>query len=130
MLLIDTFLAPSTIHGVGLFTRNDIAAGQQIWTYVPHFDKRFTGQEFDQLPLQARSFMNRYGFRENGFYYLDADHFKYINHSDTPNLRYQKTATDVTGDLFADTVIKAGTELLCNYLDFDDGSCCTDFLRK
>lgn len=130
MLLIKVYLAPSAIHGIGIFAQDDLLPHQKIWTYTYNFDKRFTDTEFHALPAEARSYMERYGFHEDDYYYLDGDHFKYINHSDTPNIIYRKTEPDMTGDLFTASPIKAGTELLCNYLDFDDGSCCTDFLRK
>lgn len=49
MLLIPTFLAPSKIHGIGLFTSGDIKKGTIIWKFDHRVDQKFSKEEFTIL---------------------------------------------------------------------------------
>jgi SET domain-containing protein len=38
MLLVRTRLAPSAIHGLGVFAAEPIARGAEVWRFTPGFD--------------------------------------------------------------------------------------------
>ncbi len=42
MMLIRTRVAPSTIHGMGLFTVEPAVKGTPIWRFEPGFDHDFS----------------------------------------------------------------------------------------
>ncbi|MEI6559413.1 MAG: SET domain-containing protein-lysine N-methyltransferase [Rhodospirillaceae bacterium] len=114
MLLVKTYLSESAIHGVGLFAAEPIARGTVIWRFDPRIDRRFTKAERDNLPEPTHSFILTYSYPEavgSDTYFLDGDHARFMNHSNTPN-------TDCTTDTIALRDIEAGEELLCDYRQF------------
>lgn len=117
MLCIKTYIAPSRIHGTGLFAAEDIPRDQQIVDIVPGFDFCFTPEEYESLPEKAKNFMMVYGYKDkwDGLYHVALDNARFTNHSDTPN-----TYFDEKGDWFAASFIKKDEELTANYRDFDE----------
>jgi SET domain-containing protein len=114
MLLVKTYLAPSTVHGIGLFAAEPIPRDTVIWRFDPRIDRRFTKAERDALPEPAKSFVRKYSYPEevgSEVYFLDGDHARFMNHSGTPN-------TDCEVDTIAIRDIAAGEELLCDYRQF------------
>jgi SET domain-containing protein len=114
MLLVKTYLGPSTIHGIGLFAAEPIARGTVIWRYDDRIDRRFTQAERDALPEPARSYIAIHAYPQrtgSDVYNLDGDNARFMNHSDTPN-------TDCTVDTIATCDIAAGEELVCDYQQF------------
>lgn len=114
MLLVKTYLAPSAIHGIGLFAAEPIAKGTKIWRFDDRIDRRFTKAERDAMPEPARTMVNTYSYPESigsEIHLLDGDHARFMNHSDTPN-------TDSTTDTIATRDIAEGEELLCDYEHF------------
>lgn len=114
MLLVKTYLAPSGVHGIGLFAAEPIAKGTVIWRFDERVDRRFTKAEREALPEPARSFLKTYSYPEevgSEVYFLDGDHARFMNHSAAPN-------TDCEVDTVATRDIAAGEELLCDYHQF------------
>lgn len=117
MLLVKTHLAPSTVHGIGLFASEFIAKGTVIWRFDDRIDRTFTRAEREALPEPARGFVATYSYpREVGsdVHDLDGDHARFMNHSDEPN-------TSCIVDTIASRDIQAGEELLCDYGEFYPG---------
>ena len=115
MLLVKTYLAPSTIHGTGLFAAEPIAKGTVIWRFDERVDRRFAKAEREALPEPAHSFLMTYSYPEvlgGDTYILDGDHARFMNHSETPN-------TDCVVDTITTRDVAAGEELLCDYREFD-----------
>jgi SET domain-containing protein len=115
MLLIKTYLAASSIHGIGLYAAEPVAKGTLIWRYDERVDRSYTKKERQDLPELARSFLATYSYPEvigSEIYILDGDHARFMNHSDHPN-------TDCEIDTIAIRDIAAGEELLCDYGEFD-----------
>lgn len=110
-------LAPSAIHGIGVFALTDIPEGTRDlfspprpWVPVPE-------AEADALPPHARRLVQTYCLWDAGTYYLPPDGFRvldvvmYLNHSDTPNLRPESG-----GDYYVTTrAVTAGEELTVDY---------------
>lgn len=115
MLHVATYLAPSSIQGLGLFTPAPLAAGTVIWEFRPEVDWRFTPEEMESFPAPFRGQLRRWCYREEGtgFYVLCGDNAKFMNHSPTPNCDDSGPFT-VTG-----REIEVGEELTCDYRSFD-----------
>jgi uncharacterized protein len=120
MMLIPTRVAPSRIHGLGLFAVTLVPAGTPVWRFQPGFDHAFSPEQFAALPQLARDHTRWFCFvsRETGHVILSGDHACFINHSMTPN-----TGAPGNGVLPVTTValadIQAGEEITCNYFDYD-----------
>lgn len=121
MILVGTFLARSSISGMGLFAAAPIPDGTLIWEFTE-------GQDFEAVPdelnnplvvgmdvREGRAFVMHYGYKdkETGNYIVCVDNARFFNHSTHPN-------TDNTGEVtIASRDIQKGEELTCNYFEFD-----------
>lgn len=120
MLLIRTRVAPSPIHGLGLFTVEAVPAGTPVWRLVPGFDRLWSAAELATLPPPAREFVERYGYRrrDDGCWVLSGDLACFMNHATPPNTG---TPPDQPGALMtvARWDLEPGEELTCDYFAFD-----------
>ena len=120
MLLIETCVRPSGIHGMGLLAVRFVARGTPVWRFEPGFDHDFSPAQFAALPPIAQRHARWFCFvsRLNGHVILSGDHACFINHSPTPNTGALPEAEPpvVTVALRA---IAAGEELTCNDYDYD-----------
>ncbi len=115
MLHIPTYVAPSRIAGMGLFTAEDLEPGTVIWEYNHGVDWKITPEELEQFPEPYLSWLRHYLYRDDsGIYVLCGDNAKFMNHDDDPNC-------DDSGPLYTVTrrPIEAGEELTCDYRLFD-----------
>lgn len=116
MLLIKTFIGPSSIHGTGLFAAEFIPKGSVIWHFDARIDRLIDALEVESLPDVAREHMQRYcGLLENGKYLQTGDNDRYINHSSTPNTETRPFLED----LIAARDIQIGEEITEDYRVFD-----------
>ncbi len=83
MLLVKTTIAPSAIHGLGLFSHQFIAKGQVIWKFSPGFDREITLEELATLPHHLQEWMKHYGYLDFHLnrYILHIDDCRFVNHS-------------------------------------------------
>lgn len=81
MLLVRTRLAPSQIHGIGLFAAQPTRAGEAVFR-ESIFTARFTQDEYGGMGGLARGFLDVYGYLEGGVWKLSMDNERFINHSD------------------------------------------------
>lgn len=123
MLTINTYLAPSPVHGIGLFAAEFIPAGTIIWKYNRYIDKIFNKEVFLAIcnsldNCSLRHLLNSSYSRGGRFFYL-TDNARFINHSEAnDNVCFRDDYTEV-----ALRDINAHEELLENYLkayDKDD----------
>ena len=120
MILIRTRVAPSSIHGMGLFTVEPVAKGTPIWRFEPGFDHDFSPEQFASLPMLAREHTRWFCFvsKVDGHVILSGDHACFINHSPTNNtgapLNPQPPVTTV-----ALRDLAAGEEITCDYWSYD-----------
>ena len=122
MLTVKTYLAPSHVHGIGLYAGEDISAQTIIWQYNCHIDRVFSMDLFlktcDGLnDFALKHFLNS-TYRRGGRYFYLTDNARFINHSeDRNNILFVDDFTEIS---LRD--IKAGEELLENYLiSYDPG---------
>ena len=120
MILVKTRVAPSAIHGLGLYAIEAIARGTPIWRFEPGFDHDFSPELYAALPETAREHTRWFCFvrRDNGHVVLSGDHACFINHSPNPNTGVSQGAP-VSAPTVALGDIAAGEEITCNYFDYD-----------
>ena len=111
MLLIDHYVAKSTIHGLGVYSADFVPEGQKVWEFHPAINRIISEAELEGLPRYVRSLIEaraEYLMEERAFLTsLDGDQF--VNHSDNPN-------TEKNGaEWFAARDIYPGDEITCDY---------------
>jgi SET domain-containing protein len=101
---------------MGIFASQPIKRNTPIWRFTPGFDLDLDPSELEQQPAHFRATMLHYGYidpRRNRFL-LCCDDYRFINHSNMPNVR-----VDPTGDFYgvdlAARDIEAGEELTVDY---------------
>ena len=120
MLLIRTRVAPSPIHGLGLFTLAPVPAGTPVWRFAGGFDHVFGPAEFAALPEPARAHVAWFAFvrPEDGGRVLSGDHACFMNHAAHPNTGVRPgTGEPAMTVTLCD--LPAGAELTCDYFAFD-----------
>jgi SET domain-containing protein len=122
----------SSIHGFGLFTTQDLYAGQLIWALHKNFDVVVDLANYDKLSPHNQEYLQTYMYwsRAKNCYILCLDNARYMNHSDNSNtetvfLESMNNISDLIdiseGFTVASRDIKSGEELSCNYnKDFPD----------
>jgi uncharacterized protein len=117
MMTVPTYVAPSAIEGVGIFAATDIRAGEEIWRFEPAFDRMFTPDEIAALGPVQRDYVDRYGYShmtDRTFTVVETDNGRFMNHSETPNTDFTRPDRG-----YAIVDIPAGTEILCDYGEFE-----------
>ena len=114
MLLVDTELRESEIHGIGVFLTEPVSAGQTIWRFDSRIDRVFSGAELTEMPERLQQFLRTYSTLHGDLdlWVLCGDNGRHFNHSDTPNTRSLGIAF---GEDVAVTDLPAGTELTSDY---------------
>ena len=120
MILVKTYVDKSLIQGLGLFANEDIKRGTIVYRFVNGLD-----QIFDKSVLKKYNnelfdfFFNNYGFElYPDKIYVDLDHGRYTNHSDSPNLTTKYSGMyDVHS--YANRDIKKGEEITMSYLEIE-----------
>ena len=116
MLLVPVTVDRSSIHGMGIFASQLIRGNTRIWQFTPGFDLDLDPSALEQQPNHFRATMLHYGYidhRRNRFI-LCCDDYRFINHSNAPNVRVDPTQ-DFYGVDFAARDIEAGEELTVDY---------------
>jgi hypothetical protein len=120
MMLIETSVRPSSIHGLGLFAVRFVPRGSPVWRFEPGFDHDFSPAQFAALPPLAQYHTRWFCFvsRLDGHIILSGDHACFINHSPSPNTGALPDAKPPVVTV-ALRDVAAGEELTCNYHDYD-----------
>lgn len=120
MLLVETYIGPSSIEGLGLFAKEKILKGTKTWEFVPGIDVKFTKEKLDTLTIPAQNYLKRYCYinQVTGLYVLCSDNDRYINHSNNPNTKNFNFDLD-EGTTEAIRDIMPGEEITTNYKEFD-----------
>ena len=117
MLLVDTYIAPSPVEGLGVFAAEPIAKGSTLWVLDRTVDTILTRAQLAERPEVYQRFIERYAYFDTSIdaFLLDGDNARFLNHSGTPNLGF---FGDGTGVATAD--IAVGSEIFCDYSHFMD----------
>lgn len=114
MFKVPTYLAPSPIHGTGVYTAVPIPAGTVIWQYDSPVDWEILPAEMASIPEPYQSRLRHFSYLdERGIYILCGDNAKFMNHSSEPNCDDGGLTTVAARD------IEAHEELTCDYRAFD-----------
>lgn len=117
MLLVNTYIGPSSIHGTGLFAGKLIPEGTRTWELVPSLDLIIPRSELSTLPLLGREQFLHYAYlNSNDAYVLCFDDARFCNHSPEPNTRFVDGQTPYE---LAIRDIRAGDEITINYAELD-----------
>ncbi|MFO1186330.1 MAG: SET domain-containing protein-lysine N-methyltransferase [Alphaproteobacteria bacterium] len=117
MMLVETFVGPSAIEGVGVFAVDWIKAGTRLWTFDPRFDLEMKRSELAAQPACVSSLMVRYAYphhEKEDVLVLESDNGRFMNHSFTPNTDFKPQIA-----AFALRDIAPGEEITCDYREFD-----------
>jgi uncharacterized protein len=116
MLLVKTRIDKSSINGLGLFAAERIDKDTTVWRFTPDFDLDLDPAILDTQPTVFRERLLHYGYIDPRInrYILCCDDARFINHSNTPNLR-----TDFSLDRYGVDIaardIEAGEEIIIDY---------------
>ncbi len=114
MLMVETELRQSEIHGTGVFLLEPVRKGDLIWRFDSRLDRVYSEEEVASLPERMQRFLRTYStwHEATQLWILCGDNGRHFNHSDTPN-------TLSLGAGFGDDVaaedLPAGVELTTNY---------------
>ncbi len=117
MMLVPCYLAASDIEGLGVYSLEPVKRGQLIWRFDPRIDRMISLDSFSGADERLSDFLKRYTYippYDRTVCILDGDEGRYMNHSETPNTDFSSIDA---GYALAD--IPAGTELTCDYREFD-----------
>jgi SET domain-containing protein len=119
MIFIDYEIKTSSIHGAGLYTKQDIKKGTLIAKASPKLDLDISIESFNCLDDKEKQEILYWGFFDDGrnIYHVDFDNTKFINHKNNANVTQDMNYSDMY--LVAKRDIKAGEELTQNYLEFE-----------
>lgn len=114
MLLVETELGPSRIHGIGVFLKHKVRKGDPIWRFDSRIDRVYSEEELASLPGHTQDFLRTYStwHEATRLWILCGDNGRHFNHSDTPNTLSLGVGV---GDDVAAEDLPAGTELTANY---------------
>ena len=119
MLHITYRLDQSPLHGIGVFTEEDIPKDFCIVEASPALDINLTEEEFFKLSQPEQDEIRHHGHFDkiSGKWHVDFDMTRFANHSDTPNIeqRYNERGYYIV----ARRAIEKGEELTINYADFE-----------
>ena len=112
MFLMSTRVAPSKIHGLGVFACEPADIGTTVWRFDPAFDRIIAEEEIRSVPEAFRAYLNTYAYRAvdvGGALVLSCDHARFLNHSDNPNTEDRPFLS------LARKPIAIGDEITCDY---------------
>lgn len=87
MMMVETELRPSPIHGLGVFLLRAVRRGDLIWQFDARIDRVYTADEVATLPEHVRQFLHVYStwHEPTGLWVLCGDNGRHFNHSETPS---------------------------------------------
>jgi SET domain-containing protein len=120
MLLVRVTVAPSSIHGLGVFAAESVPRGTAVWRFTPGFDLECPAETLEGLSLLQRERLLHYGYleRRSGLFVLCCDDARFLNHSAAPNLVNEPDGTRHGVDRAARD-IAVGEELTVDYHSFE-----------
>lgn len=119
MMMIETELRLSDIHGIGVFLLEPVQRGDLIWRFDSRIDRVYCEEEIASLPERTARFLRTYSTWNEaaGLWVLCGDNGRHFNHSATPNTTSHGIAF---GDDVAAQDLASGTELTSDYATICD----------
>jgi SET domain-containing protein len=111
---VPTYVAPSGIAGMGVFTPHFIPAGTVLWVFTPGVDLVLAPEALNGIAEPLQTMLRTYCFETSrGEFVLCGDHARFMNHAFDPNCDDSGERTVALRD------IQPGEELTCDYRQFD-----------
>jgi SET domain-containing protein len=121
MMMVDTELKPSPIHGLGVFLLQPVRHGDLIWRFDARIDRVYSQAEIESLPEHVQRYLRTYSTWHQGsrLFVLCGDNGRFFNHSDRPT-----TASNAIsfGEDHALRDLQAGEELTSDYRTICDAA--------
>jgi SET domain-containing protein len=119
MMMVETEVRPSAIHGLGVFLLEPVPKGGLIWRFDSRIDRVYVEAEVASLPAHIQAYLRTYStwHEDTGLFVLCGDNGRFFNHSDTPS-----TVSDAIsfGEDHAIRDLAAGDELTSDYTTICD----------
>jgi SET domain-containing protein len=119
MMMVETELRPSPIHGLGVFLLQPVAKGGLVWRFDSRIDRVYAPTEMASLPAHMQRYLKTYctWHEGSGLFVLCGDNGRYFNHSATPS-----TVSDAVsfGEDHAARDLREGDELTSDYATICD----------
>jgi uncharacterized protein len=119
MMMVETILKPSPIHGLGVFLISPVMRGQLVWRFDSRVDRVYSSEEMQTLPAHVQRYLRTYStwHAESGLYVLCGDNGRYFNHSYDPSTISNAISF---GEDRASRDLEAGEELTSDYATICD----------
>jgi SET domain-containing protein len=119
MLMVETVLKPSAIHGLGVFLTQPVPKGGLIWRFDSRIDRVYTRAEVDSLPEHVQDYLRTYStwHAPTQLYVLCGDNGRFFNHSTDPTTVSNAISF---GEDHARRDLQAGDELTSDYATICD----------
>lgn len=119
MLMVDTELRPSPIHGTGVFLLAPVRRGDLIWRFDARIDRVYAESELTCLPPHVERYLRTYStwHEPTGLYVLCGDNGRFFNHEPHPSTLSKASSF---GDDVAARDLEAGDELTSDYATICD----------
>lgn len=114
MMMVETEVRPSAIHGLGVFLTKPVAKGALVWRFDPRIDRVYAESEIAALPRYMQEYVRIYStwHEATGLYVLCGDNGRYVNHADEPSTL---SMASCFGDDHAARDLPAGAEITSDY---------------
>ena len=118
MLVIPTYIEKSEIDGLGLFAAKDIEAGEVTWYLDPSIDLVIPKDIFVNIldvlkNVEQKERLEKWSYTRKDDIIFCVDNSKFINHSNTPNIKCEGQY-----DVATRNILK-GEEITCDYRQFE-----------
>jgi uncharacterized protein len=119
MMMVDTELRPSSIHGLGVFLLEPVRKGDLIWRFDARMDRVYSLDEVASLPDHVQRYLRTYSTWNEaaGLYVLCGDNGRFFNHSEEPTTVSNAISF---GEDHAIRDLAAGEELTSDYTTICD----------
>jgi uncharacterized protein len=114
MIHIKYKIKASKVHGIGLFTNQNIEKGDLIYTPTPLLDVDITQEQFNSLKLEEQKEVKYYGYfnKKTKMWHVAFDAIRILNHGLPANVTQDENMVMV-----AKRDITKGEELLQDYAE-------------
>lgn len=119
MMMVETELRPSSIHGTGVFLVSPVRKGDLIWRFDSRIDRVYSEDDLASLPEHVQRYLRTYStwHEQTRLYVLCGDNGRFFNHSDTPSTVSNAISF---GEDHAARDLAAGDELTSDYATICD----------